>query len=74
MPEISAATPKSSVAAPDQSESNGTSTPSVSVQAACDQTESREIANGRMPAADSSSPLSRRSRSSLVQVGDQSNK
>jgi hypothetical protein len=60
------------VASPDQSESNGTSTPRARAQAAWDQAESREIASGRTPAAVRSSPLSRRSRSSFVQVGDQS--
>ena len=51
-----------------------TSTPSDCAQAACDQTESREIARGRTPAAARSSLLSRRSRISFVQVGDQSHR
>jgi hypothetical protein len=64
--------PKARAASPFQSERSGTSTPSEFAQAACDQTESREIASGRIPAAPRSSPLSRRSLISFVQVGDQS--
>ena len=73
MPPSSTATPKARAVSPFQSDRSGTSvTPSASAQARCDQTESREIASGRMPAAARSSLLSRRSRSSFVQVGDQS--
>ena len=67
------ATPKPRVASPFQSDRSGTlSTPSVIAQEACDQGESREIANVRTPAATRSAPLSRRSSSSFVQPGDQS--
>jgi hypothetical protein len=72
MPSGSNATSKPRIASPFQSEMNGTSTPSVCAQARCDHGESREIANGQIPAAARSSPLSRRSSSSFVQVGDQS--
>jgi hypothetical protein len=47
-------------------------TPIASAHDRCDQGESREIARGRMPAASRSAFLSRRSSSSFVQVGDQS--
>ena len=66
------ATPNALIASPFQSESKGTSTPSDCAQATCDHGESREMTSGLIPAAERSSPLARRSRSSLVQVGDQS--
>ena len=73
IPSGSIATPKARVTSPFQSERSGTpSVPSVPAQAACDHGESREIASGRTPASARSSLLSRRSRISFVQVGDQS--
>jgi hypothetical protein len=72
MPSTSTETPKPLVASPFQSESSGISTPTEGAQAACDQGESREIAAIARPAASKSRLLSRRSRSSFVQVGDQS--
>jgi len=72
IPPSSTATPNTRAASPFQSESSGMSTPSVPAHAACDQTESREIASGRTPASPRSSLLSRRSSTSFVQVGDQS--
>ena len=72
MPETSRSTSRARITSPSQSVRSGTSTPSVSAHARCDQSESRERPNGRIPAAARSLPLSRRSRSSFVQVGDQS--
>ena len=72
MPSGAKATSNARIASPFQSERSGTSTPSVCAHARCDQSESREIAYGRIPAAARSSPLSRRSTSSFVQVVDQS--
>lgn len=46
--------------------------PSASFHARCDQNESRETPNTRTPARSNSGRLSRRRRSSWVQVGDQS--
>jgi hypothetical protein len=45
---------------------------SACIQAMCVHGESREIPNGRVPAASNSALLSRRSSISLVQVEDQS--
>jgi hypothetical protein len=72
MPKSSSSTPNARVASPFQSESRGTSVPSELAHAACDQTESREIARGRTPTSARSSLLSRRSRISFVQVGEKS--
>ena len=72
IPSASKATSKARVASPFQSERSGTSTPSVSFHARCDQGESREIPNARIPAAARSSLLSRRRYISFVQPGDQS--
>jgi hypothetical protein len=74
MPRGSKETSNALIASPFQSERSGTSTPSVCAHARCDHGESREIANGRIPAEARSSPLSRRRCSSFVQVGDQSYK
>jgi hypothetical protein len=70
----SVATPNPRVASPFQSERSGISMPSVSAQEACDQGESREMPNGRTPAAARSALLSRRSSISFVQPADQSKK
>ena len=64
--------PYSLASAPFQSEISGTSASSTSFQARCDQCESRETPNTRTPARSNSGLLSRRRRSSCVQVGDQS--
>ncbi len=69
MPPRSRAMSKARVASPFQSESNGTAspTPIACAQARCDQTESREMPNGRTPAVARSVLLSRRSANSSVQ-------
>ena len=74
-PAASPSTPKPEAASPRRSDSSGTVSPrpSDSAHARCDHGESSEIPNGRMPAEARSALLSRRSRSSFAQVGDQSN-
>jgi hypothetical protein len=73
IPPNSTATSNALATSPFQSERSGTlSTSSVCAQAACDQTESLETPSGLTPTAARSSLLSRRSRISFVQVGDQS--
>jgi hypothetical protein len=72
MPETVVATPKARVASPAQSDSSGTSIASDRCQALCDQGESREIPKRWTPSASKAGFLSRRRRSSFVQVGDQS--
>ena len=72
MPHTVVETPKPRVASASQSDSNGTSIASDCRHAACDHGESLEIPKAWTPSASSSGRLSRRSRSSFVQVGDQS--
>jgi hypothetical protein len=72
MPQTVVATPKPRAASPFQSESSGTSTESDCFQASCDHGESREMPNRWTPSASNADRLSRRRRSSFVQVGDQS--
>jgi hypothetical protein len=72
MPQTAVATPKPRVASPFQSESSGSSTDSDCFQASCDHGESREMPKMWTPSASKAGRLSRRRRSSFVQVGDQS--
>ena len=64
--------PNRRASSPFQSERSGVSIPSTSFQARCEKDESRETPKTRTPAAANSGSLSRRSRSSCVQVRDQS--
>jgi hypothetical protein len=72
MPQTVVSTPKPRVASPSQSDRSGTSTASDCRHAACDHGESREMPKRWTPSASKAGRLSRRSRSSFVQVGDQS--
>ena len=71
-PRNSNATPKPRTASAFQSDTSGKLRSSVCAHAMCVHGESREMPNGRTPAASNSALLSRRSSSSFVQVDDQS--
>ena len=72
MPQTVVPTPNPFVASPPQSDSSGRSIASDCRQASCDHGESREIPKTWTPSSSKAGRLSRRSRSSFVQVGDQS--